>query len=195
VTIETLEILAVFLITITSLISLLTSDWRASIFFLVVQFTVVFLLVALVWPLVLAVTVLIAGWLSCAILAMAVIGLPRQTIIAQRLNPAFNFLSAILIFLAVFSFAPQLQKTLPQISFGHCLAGLTLIGFGLLRLALDSNPLSTSAALLSLIAGFEVIFVNLTAASFAVGALAVITLFIALAGAYLILAPYMEETD
>jgi drug/metabolite transporter (DMT)-like permease len=72
---------------------------------------------------------------------------------------------------------------------------LTLIGFGMLRLALDASPLSTAAALLSVVSGFEIIFATLTSAQFAVGVLAVITLFIAMAGAYLLLSPSMEETS
>jgi hypothetical protein len=45
------------------------------------------------------------------------------------------------------------------------------------------------------LSGFEVIYATLTTAQFAIGALAVITLFIALSGAYLLLAPSMEETN
>ena len=80
-------------------------------------------------------------------------------------------------------------------SYEQSLAALTLIGLGMLRLALDASSLSTTAALLSVLSGFEIIYATLTSAQFVVGALSVITLFIAMAGAYLLLSPTMEETS
>jgi hypothetical protein len=197
----TFKLLAVILVSLASLVTLLVSDWRFTISFLAVQYTGVFLLIALQWPLALAITTLIAGWLSGAILGMAMVSLPRGSLSAssrppssQRLNPLFNFLAAMLIYLMIISLAPQAQKWLPLMSKEQSLAALTLLGLGMLRLALDSSPLSTTVALLSVLSGFEVIYATLSSAQFAVGALAIITLFIAMAGAYLLLAPLMEET-
>jgi hypothetical protein len=199
---ESFKLLAVILVSIASLAALLAADWRVTISFMAIQFTGAFLLIGLEWPFPLAVTILIAGWLSGAILGMAVISIPRisppaesRTSLNQRSNPLFNFLAAVLIYLMVVSLAPQVQKWLPFMSIEQSLAALTLIGLGLLRLALDATPLSTTAALLSVLSGFEVIYATLTTAQFAIGALAVITLFIALSGAYLLLAPSMEETN
>jgi hypothetical protein len=201
VTFESFKLLAVLIISIASLVTLLVSDWRVTISSLAVQFAGVFLLIALEWPFALAITPLIAGWLSGAILGMAVVSIPRKTLAAgktpaiQKLNPLYNFLVAVLIYLLVFSLAPQIQKWLPFLSIEQSLAALTLIGLGMLRLALDASPLSTAAALLSVVAGFEIIYATLTTAQFAVEALAVIILFIAMAGAYLLLSPSMEETS
>jgi hypothetical protein len=201
VTFESFKLLAVLIISIASLVTLLVSDWRVTISSLAVQFAGVFLLIALEWPFALAITPLIAGWLSGAILGMAAVSIPRKTLAAgktpanQKLNPLYNFLVAVLIYLLVFSLAPQIQKWLPFLSIEQSLAALTLIGLGMLRLALDASPLSTAAALLSVVAGFEIIYATLTTAQFAVGALAVIILFIAMAGAYLLLSPSMEETS
>jgi hypothetical protein len=199
---ESFKLLAVILVSIASLAALMAADWRATISFLAVQFAGAFMLIGLEWPFALAITTLIAGWLSGAILGMAVVTIPKsspstdpRTLSNPRLNPQFNFLAAVLIYLLVVSLAPQVQKWLPFMSIEQSLAALTLIGLGLLRLALDASPLSTAAALLSVLLGFEVIYATLTTAQFAVGALAVITLFIALAGAYLLLAPSMEETS
>ena len=119
----------------------------------------------------------------------------QRKISARRSNPLFNFLAALLIYLVVISQAPQVHNWLPFVSSEQSLASLTLIGMGMLRLALDPRPLSTTAAILTILSGFEIIYASMTSAQFAVGALAVITLFIALAGSYLILAPSMEETS
>lgn len=201
-TFESLKLLAVFLVSIASLVTLLVADWRVTIGFLAVQFAGVFLLIGLEWPIASAITILIAGWLSGAMLGMAVVSIPRNSpspddriLSSRRLNPLFNFLAAVLIYLLVVTLAPQVQKWLPFLGTEQSLAALTLIGLGMLRLALDASPLSTAAALLAVISGFEVIYATLTTAQFAVGALAVITLCIALAGAYLLLSPTMEETS
>ena len=201
-TFESYKLLAVVLISIFSLVTLLVSDWRVTIIALAVQFAGAFLLIGLEWPFALAVTTLIAGWLSGAILGMAVVSIPKnppptgsQFLSNQRLNPIYNFLAAVLIYLMVVSLAPQVQKWLPFMSYEQSLAALTLIGLGMLRLALDASSLSTTAALLSVVMGFEIIYATLTAAQFVVGALSVITLFIAMAGAYLLLSPSMEETS
>jgi hypothetical protein len=202
VTFESLKLLAVFLVSIASLVTLLVADWRVTIGLLAVQFAGVFLLIGLEWPISSAITILIAGWLSGTILGMAVVSIPRNSpssedriLSSRRLNPLFNFLAAVLIYSLVVTLAPQVQKWLPLLGTEQSLAALTLIGLGMLRLALDSSPLSTAAALLAVISGFEVIYAALTTAQFAVGALAVITLCIALAGAYLLLSPFMEETS
>jgi hypothetical protein len=199
---ESFKLLAVLLISIGSLITLLVSDWRVTISSLAIQFVGAFLLIGLEWPFALAITTLIAGWLSGAILGMAVVSLPRNSsspdkgiLSSQRLNPLYNFLAAVLIYLMVVSLAPQLQKWLPFMSYEQSLAALTLIGLGMLRLALDANSLSTAAALLAVLSGFEIIYATMTTAQFVIGALAVITLFIAMAGAYLLLSPTMEETS
>ena len=200
-TFESFKLLAVLIISIASLVTLLVSDWRVTISSLAIQFVGIFLLIGLEWPFALAITTLIAGWLSGAILGMAAVSIPRKTHAAERtpsnpkLNPLYNFLVAVLIYLVVVSLAPQIQKWLPFMSIEQSLAALTLIGLGMLRLALDASPLSTAAALLSVVSGFEIIYATLTTAQFAVGALAVITLFIAMAGAYLLLSPSMEETS
>ncbi len=190
---ESFKLLAVLLVSIASLVTLLAADWRITVSFLAVQYTGVFLMVAMEWPAALAITALIAGWLSAAILGMAMISLPAGRPAGSRLNPLFNFLAAVLIYLLVVSLAPQVQKWLPLMGYEQSLAALTLIGLGMLRLALDSNPLSTAAALLSVLSGFEIIYATVSQSHFAVGALAAITLFLALAGAYLLMAPVMEE--
>jgi hypothetical protein len=199
---ESFKLLAVVLISIGSLITLLVSDWRVTISALAVQVVGSFLLIGLEWPFALAITTLIAGWLSGAILGMAVVSIPRSSTLtgsrssaSRGQNPLYNFLVALLIYLLIFSLAPQVQKWLPFMSIEQSLAALTLIGSGMLRLALDASSLSTAAALLAVLSGFEVIYATLTNAPFAVGVLATITLFIAMSGAYLLLSPSMEESS
>ncbi len=190
---ESLKLLATILVSLASFAVLLTKDWRVTILSLAIQFSGVFLLIAPIWPLAMAITILIAGWLAGVILGMSVISLPHPAASTRRLNPLFNLLAALLIYLTALSLAPQLQKLLALTASQQSLVGLTLIGLSLLRLALDPYPLTTSAALLALLAGFTVIFASLTTTQFAAGALAVVILCVALAGSYLLLAPQMEE--
>ena len=108
-TFESFKLLAVFLISIVSLVTLLVSDWRVTISSLAVQFAGAFLLIGLEWPFALAVTTLIAGWLSGAILGHGCgqysqeifFRLVHELCSNQRLNPLYNFLAAVLIYLLV----------------------------------------------------------------------------------------------
>lgn len=212
--IEPISIIALIAITISSLSLLITTDWRISILLLSLQYVAVFLLVLISWPLQMAVVKLVAGWMAGAVLGMAVISAPT---VRQRLesgsqsgeeeSPAsawnsfiqtgrpFQILAAGLVGLSVFYLAPQIIQWIPEISIVPALGGLTLIGMGLLKLGFNDQPLMSILGLLTVLAGFEIIYSILENSALVAGLLAVITLGLALVGAYLLTAPDMEGSE
>jgi hypothetical protein len=193
---EQLVLISVILITITATWMLLSKDWRMNIGLLGIQYLCLFILVATVWPFLQAASILFSGWIACTVLGMANLSLPEeQQRISMRetVNPLFNFLASMIVFLLVFTFTPRISTWIPNSGFLLSWAALILIGLGLLRLALDPSPLSTTIGLLTILSGFEILFISLTSSQLSTGLLAGITLFIALAGAYLLIAPFMEE--
>jgi hypothetical protein len=70
---------------------------------------------------------------------------------------------------------------------------LTLIGLGLLQLGFNSKPLPTTIGLLTILAGFEIVYAAIENSILVASLLTLITLGVSLAGAYLILSPQMEE--
>jgi hypothetical protein len=202
-------ILFVPLVSLTSLGLLMLSDWRVSIVLLAIQYIGVGVLTALHWPLEMAVTKLIAGWMSGAVLGMAVISMPklkeqlsslssvpnRQQRTPTRFGRPFHLVAAILVFLAAFAQITQLPRWIPDIRLEAAWGGLILIGMGLLKLGFNVHPLEITLALLTTLAGFEILLAALESAALVAGLLASVNLGIALAGAYLLVAPHMEETD
>jgi hypothetical protein len=220
---QSLAIIAASLVTLTALLMILVADWRGSILLLAIQYSGVFVLVATSWPVPMAITKLVAGWIAGAVLGMAISNLPelRQEYQAvlfstqgkpsarpgmQRIGGgAFYILTAIAVIaltgLAVFSHlgVPEqsgaLALWLPGIQPPVAWGALALIGLGLLKLGFTSQPLHTTLGLLTALSGFEVIYASLDPSVLLAGLLAGLTLAIALIGAYLLLAPHMLEAE
>jgi hypothetical protein len=212
--IEPISIIALIALTIISLSLLITTDWRISILLLSLQYVAVFLMVLISWPLQMAVIKLVAGWMAGAVLGMAVISAPT---VRQRLESRpqsgeegsrasawssfiqtgrpFQLLAAGLVGLSVFYLAPQIVQWIPEIGIVPALGGLTLIGMGLLKLGFNDQPLMIILGLLTVLAGFEIIYSILEISALVAGLLAVITLGLALVGAYLLTAPDMEGIE
>lgn len=208
---------AVLLTLVTGLVLLLSVDWRLSIGALIVQFIAVFILAAANWPVELAITKLIAGWMAGAVLGMALLSLPDSSpdggeppifTRAQALGSGdwapgayafsgqvFRVLAAGLVLLTAFSMAPLLTAWEPQIDLTTARGGLVLIGLGLLQLGFTSRTMRTSLGLLTALSGFEVLYSAIESSTLVAGLLAGVTLGLALTGAYLLIAPQMEEAE
>jgi hypothetical protein len=129
---------AAILVTITGALLLVIYDWRASVVLLAIQYVGVFLLVGVEWPVGMAVTRLVAGWMAGAVLGMAMLSLPehrpepvdeeaepaRRVRFTRRFQPApgeapsplFHLLAAALVGLAIGAEAPDLVEWLPGLS-------------------------------------------------------------------------------
>lgn len=208
---------AVILVTITSLILLVSEDWRVSIGSLAVQYVGVFVLVALDWPMEMAGSKLIAGWIAGAVLAMAVISFSKPEIeeldegefvtreILQSQNSAagaftlsggiFKLMAAFLVGLTVFSVAPRATEWIRGIQLAQAWGGFILIGMGLLQLGFTAHPFRTILGLLTAMSGFEILYAVAERSTLVAGLLAAVNLGLALVGAYLLIAPFMEETE
>jgi hypothetical protein len=193
---------SLFLIALTTQILLLSSSWRASTLALAAQYTGVFILVAGNWPFEMAVVKLVAGWMACAVLGIAVNEASaspnegwKEEEQAWPSSRLFRLLASSLVFLIVISLAPRLVDWMPHFSFPQAAGGALLIGMGLLHLGLTSQPLRVAFGLLTVIAGFEILYSVVEASALVAGLLASVNLGLALAAAYLLLVPGMEETS
>lgn len=198
---EYLALPAVILVATASLFLLVIQEWRWSIFTLAVQFLGVFLLVALSWPVLLAVVKLIAGWMAAAILSMSITN-PRPaqatTLIEAPTRQAppprppfwvpgslYRISVAVMVGLVVLSLAARIADFIPGILLEVVLGAFFLIGNGILQLSFTSRPLSVFVGLLTLLAGFEVLYAAIETSALVAGLLAVVNLGLALVGAYL----------
>jgi hypothetical protein len=178
--------LAVIVLVMTTLTLLLSQNWRLSILALAIQYLAVFVLVLQVWPFGLAAVKLIAGLMTGAVLGASQ---PAADMIDehQSSGPAFifRFLVAVLIWVLVFSIAPATVDLVP-LPPSLVIGAFLLIGMGLMQLGMTTRPLRVLLGLLTVLAGFELVYAAVERSVLVAGLLAVVTLGLALVGAYLL---------
>lgn len=195
---DTFALPAVIMLSGAVLIILVSHDWRLSVGALGAMYVGVFVLTALSWSLEMAVVKLVTGWISASVLGLGLVNLPDANLGRDRYWPseiAFRLSAAGLIVLVVISLIPGMQKWLPEGSFEQYLGGLILIGMGILHLGFTAQPLQTVVGLLTLFAGFEILYAVMEGSVLVAGFLAVINLGVALFGAYLMVAPTLEVEE
>jgi len=195
---DSLILPSVLLTILTALGLLVSRDWRWSIVILAVQYVGVFGLVVQFWPVELAGVKMIAGWIAGAVLGSAVLSTPEAWQEEERSWPsgrAFRLFAAILVLLAMSSLAPRVGTWITGVGWEVSLAALSLIGLGLLHLGMTAQPLRVTLGLLTVLAGFEILYAAVETSILVAGLLASVTLGLALAGTYLLVAPLMEERN
>ena len=204
---------AIVLLGVTSLVLLLSSDWRLSLLALSLQYLGVFFLILIDWSFAMSAVKLIAGWMAAAILGIAILSLPSpEPGVQTGKTPGKPFifkslgleilsgrvvalLTAVLVWLMVITFAPRMVSWVPDLDPAQAWGGMLLIGMGLFQLGFSSRPFSIVLGLLTFMAGFEILYSVIEPSALVTGLLAGITLAIALVGAYLQLSPNMEEDE
>jgi hypothetical protein len=188
-----LSIIPMIAVAVTSVFLMVSQNWRWSIIAVAIQYLAVFWLVALVWPFSLSVAKLIAGWMAGAVLSAT---RPDEDLLEEQ-SPAlmrslFRVIAAGLVLALVVSIMPLAESRLP-VSPRVLESGLILIAIGLLHLGMTTRPLRVVLGLLTVLSGFELVYAALETSIVIAGLQAVITLGLALGGAYLIAAPGMEK--
>ncbi len=188
--------LVVGLITITATIILVSRDWRVSISAMGAQYVGVLLLVALSWPLELAVIKLIAGWIAVAVLGISLIEHPK--VMENEMGywvsgGLFRVFTAGMMGLAMLSLVPTVAEWAVHADFEQILGSMILMSFGLLHLGFTAQPDRIILGLLTIISGFEIIYSTMETSLLVNAFLAVISLGIALIGAFLIIVSKVES--
>ena len=193
---------AVGLLLVTSIGLLLSRDWRWSLGFLAAQYLGMFWLVTLHWPFGLASVKLVTGWMACATLGVTRLDLSdkgqrRETLESIPIpqgRPFRLFASAIVVILVI-AITPQVEVAIPGISRPVLAGGLLLAGMGLLHLGLTAEFLRVTLGLLTVLAGFEILYATVETSILLAGLLVIVNLGLALAGAYLMSATPSEEAE
>ncbi len=183
---ERLSFLAVIIIVMTSLFLLLSQNWRWNIIALAVQYLALMVLTSLVWPLGLAAVKLVAGWMAGAVLGASQ---PTPELVEDPHSGGsvvvFRFLAAVLVWILVFTATPMFVDILP-LPASLVTGALLLIGMGLLHLGMTTRPLRVLLGLLTTLSGFELLYAAVESSVLVAGLLAIVTLGLALVGAYLL---------
>jgi hypothetical protein len=193
VNLERLALVPVLLMMASSLLVLISQNWRRVILAMAIQYVGVFWLIALSWPVELAVIKLVVGWVAGAMLGAS----PPANFVDEQFSSLsgwiFRILAAVLVWILVYTASPLLANwipTKPTILWG----GLILVAMGLLQLGMTTHPLRVVLGLLTLLSGFEILYAAVEVSVLVTGLLALINLGMALVGSYLVNVESMEQT-
>ena len=190
--------IAVLLLVITSTGLLLMRDWRWSIILLAVQYLGMFALTLQHWPLSMASVKVVAGWMSAAILGMTRSGLSNEGPQEENIWPRgrlFRLFAAAIVLLIVSVVTPGVDNIMADAGFAVTTGSLLLVGMGLLHLGITSRILPVIMGLMTVLAGFEILYSAVEESVLVAALLAVINLGLALVGSYLMLAANARETE
>lgn len=188
---------------------LLSRNWRWSLGLLAAQYFGTFWLVSLHWPFGLAAVKLVTGWMACATLGITRLSAGDQSRASgvQSLEtldsePAqipqgrlFRLFAAAIVLVLVIALTPPAEAMIPGVSRPVVAGGLLLAGMGLLHLGLTAETLRVTFALLTAMAGFELLYAAVETSILLAGLLAVVNLGLALTGAYLMTAGWTDEAE
>ena len=184
---QQIPLIAMVVLVITTLFLLLSQNWQLNILVLALQFLAVFALTTLVWPFGLAAVKLVAGWMAGAVLGASQ---PDPALVEdpQAVGSAtfvFRLLVAVLVWVLVLTSTPVITEIVP-LPFPLITGAMLLIGMGLIHLGMTTRPLRVLLGLLTTLSGFELLYAAVENSVLVAGLLAVVTLGIALVGAYLL---------
>ena len=181
--IVTLNWLMLLLATFAGTGLLFSRDWRWSLGLLAVQYLTVFWMVQAHWPITLAATKIVTGWMACAILGIAQLNAKEESENAWLQGRLFHIFAAGMVLASTFALALRVDSWL-GLSLPVAWGGLLLIGLGLLHLGITSDSFHVIIGLLTILAGFEILYAAVESSALVTALLAVINLGLALAGAY-----------
>ncbi len=183
---ESLVLLAVIGVVITSLGLLVLDNPRFLLGSMVLQYLFVFFLVSSLWPIGLAVVKLIVGWIVCSLIGSAY--LHSESTREGEINNArniFSALSAVVIWLIVFTISSQGIAILP-LERPFIIAAGILIGMGILQLGSTTHLPRILFGLMTVLSGFEVFYAGLEQSVLVTGLLAIIYIIFGFMGWYML---------
>lgn len=190
--------IAVALLLIASIGLLLSRDWRWNLGLLAGQYLAMFLLLTHYWPLGLAAVKLVTGWMAAATLGVTRLGLAGESDASENAWPQgrlFRLFASFIVIVLAFSVVPSFERMIPGISRPVVLGGMILFGMGLLHLGITAALLRVSIGLLTLLAGFEILYSTVETSILLTGLLALVNLGLALAGSYMLNAAQKENSQ
>lgn len=184
------------LVVVTSVGVLLARDWRQLIGFFAAQYVGVFILTLQHLPPGMAIVKVIAGWMGAAVLGMTRSSLDElEESGALPQGRFFRLVAAGIVGLIAVTSAPAVEAMMAGAGATVAAGSLLLIGMGLLHLGVTDQPMRVTVGLMTVLAGFEVLYAAVENSVLVAALLAVINLGLALVGAYLMTASNAGEEE
>jgi len=163
---------------------LIASDWRMRIAGMASLYLISFIVILQVWPIALASIKLVSGWMGIALLSTSMVNTKNQENSPHFTSEiVFRFLMAVLFWIVIAAIAPSINKWLP-IAYTNLYIGLSLMGSGLLFMSLTDDFFEIVLGLLTILAGFDIIYSSLEGSALVTGIFAFIVILICLLSGY-----------
>lgn len=183
---------AVGLTLATSTAIIISRDWRVSLGALGLQYLAVFWLVTRHLPFAMGSVKLIVGWMVVATLGMTRLGLTNLEKEEQDSfwlrGQWFRVILMGIVALVTVGSTLRIEAAIPGLGLPVIAGSLLLIGAGVVQLGVTSDLLRVTLGLLTILAGFEILYAAVESAILVTGLLAVINLGLGVTGSYLLLA-------
>ena len=169
---------------------LLSRNWRWSLGLLAAQYLGVFWMIQTHWPISMAAAKIVTGWMACAVLGIAQLnnsGVKPAGIVWPR-RQMFQIITTGMVLAVTFAGASKTATWL-GLSLPIAWGGIALIGLGLLHLGITSDGFRVILGLLTLLAGFDILYTAVESSALVTALLMVVNLGLALTGAYFLSAP------
>ncbi|MBL8089202.1 MAG: hypothetical protein KF758_11960 [Anaerolineales bacterium] len=198
---EIVSWIAVVLILATATAMLIDTDWRINLGALALQYLAMFWLVTRHLPFAMGSAKLITGWMVVAILGMTRLGLTNvddeeESFFSQ--GQTFRIALMGIVAIVTVGATPSIESAIPGLGLPVIAGGLLLIGGGIIHLGITTNVMRVILGLLTMLAGFEILYAAIESAILVTGLLAVVNLGLGVVGSYLMLAgstPLESEED
>ncbi len=173
---------------------LLQRNWRWGIGLLAAQYLVIFWLVQTHWPVSMAAVKLVTGWMVCAILGIAQLNKDpaQETETSWPQGRLFRLFTAGIIIATTFILSLRASSWL-GLSLPIAWGSLLLIGMGILQLGISAQPFRVILGLLTVMAGFEILYAAVESSALVAALLSTVNLGLALTGAYFLNIPEEEK--
>jgi hypothetical protein len=186
---------AVIIILIASVGLLLVRNWRISIAMLAAQYIGMFILLLAHLPIGMASVKVIVGWMSCAILGMtrADLGEDLEDRDIWPRGRLFRLSAAGMVAILIAGAVPAVNDIMADAGTPVTSGALLLIGMGLLHLGITSQILRVTQGLMTVLAGFEILYSSVEGSVLIAALLAIIILGLSLTGSYLMTASSSQK--
>ncbi|WKZ34847.1 MAG: hypothetical protein QY332_14600 [Anaerolineales bacterium] len=199
-TVDITSWIAVGLILATSTTILISRDWRASLGALALQYIAVFWLVTRHLPFVMGSVKLITGWMVVAALGMTRLGLSasdEEDTFWPR-GKWFRVILMCIVALVTAGSTLRIEASIPGLGLPVIAGSLLLIGAGIAHLGVTSDLFRVTLGLVTMLAGFEILYAAVETSILVTGFLAIINLGLGMVGSYMLIAgatPFETEEE
>jgi len=148
---------------ITGALAIVLNDRRWMLLMLAGEYVALTWLSATIMPIQTAAVKLVAGMMVCAVLALSIVRVGHESDIAQReglpSGIAFKVIAVLLVSFSAWGLAERGSEYIPgTVSRAATLGSMFLIGMGLLHIGISEDPFRIGIGLLTVLAGFEIIY-------------------------------------